>query len=337
MKVDEKPRTTKTGQYATGEEELQKIADKHPIISAILDYRGFKKLVTTYTEALPQLINPKTNRIHASFNQAVTVTGRLSSNNPNLQNIPNRTEEGRKIRSAFVPSSPENFIYSADYSQVELRVMAHFSDDENMIKAFEHDVDIHKATAANIYGISPSEVTKQQRSIAKSANFGIIYGISSYGLAQNTGLSRTEAKQLIDYYFIKFPGVKRFIEKTVADCRQNGFVTTMYGHKRYLPDINSRNSNVSAAAERNAVNTPIQGTAAEIIKIAMIHIYNKLKEKNFKSKMLIQVHDELVFEVFPDEKEELRQLVETEMENAADLKVKLKVEGNFGKNWAEAH
>ena len=337
MKVDEKPRTTKTGQYATGEEELQKIADKHPIISAILDYRGLKKLVSTYTEALPLLINPKTGRIHAKFNQAVTVTGRLSSNNPNLQNIPNRTEEGRKIRSAFVPSSPENFIYSADYSQVELRVMAHFSDDENMLNAFQHNEDIHRSTAALIYGKNPDEVTKEQRSIAKSANFGIIYGISSYGLAQNTGLSRSEAKQLIDYYFVKFPGVKKYIEKTVADCKQNGFVTTMYGHKRYLPDIHSRNSNVAAAAERNAVNTPIQGTAAEIIKIAMIRIFKKLKEKNFKSKMLIQVHDELVFEVFPDEKEELRQLVETEMENAADLKVKLKVEGNFGKNWAEAH
>ena len=337
MKVAEKPNVTKTGQFSTGEEELQKISSNHPIISAILDYRGLKKLVTTYTSALPQLINPKTGRIHTSFNQTVTVTGRLSSTDPNLQNIPIRTEEGRKVRGAFVASNPENLIYSADYSQVELRVMAHFSGDENLISAFEHDVDIHKATAALIYGITPEEVTKEQRSIAKSANFGIIYGISSYGLSQNTGLSRNEAKQLIDYYFVKFPGVKKFIDQTIDDCKKNGFVTTMYGRKRYLPDINSRNFNVSAAAERNAINTPIQGTAAEIIKIAMINILKKLKSNNLQSKLMLQVHDELVFEVLPEEKEIIKQLVETEMENAAKLKVKLKVEGNFGKNWLEAH
>ncbi|MBQ9212901.1 MAG: DNA polymerase I, partial [Bacteroidales bacterium] len=337
MKVAEKPNVTKTGQFSTGEEELQKISSNHPIISAILDYRGLKKLVTTYTSALPQLINPKTGRIHTSFNQTVTVTGRLSSTDPNLQNIPIRTEEGRKVRGAFVASNPENLIYSADYSQVELRVMAHFSGDENLISAFEHDVDIHKATAALIYGITPEEVTKEQRSIAKSANFGIIYGISSYGLSQNTGLSRNEAKQLIDYYFVKFPGVKKFIDQTIDDCKKNGFVTTMYGRKRYLPDINSRNFNVSAAAERNAINTPIQGTAAEIIKIAMINILKKLKSNNLQSKLILQVHDELVFEVLPEEKEIIKQLVETEMENAAKLKVKLKVEGNFGKNWLEAH
>jgi len=337
MKITDATKTTKTGQFSTGEEELQKIKDKHPIVQAVLDYRGLKKLVTTYTEALPELINPKTGRIHTSFNQTVTVTGRLSSTNPNLQNIPVRSEEGRKIRTAFIASKPENLIYSADYSQVELRIMAHCSNDENMIKAFENDEDIHKITAANIYGIKTEEVTKQQRSIAKSANFGIIYGISSFGLSQNTGLSRSESKALIDNYFQRFPGIKQFIDSTVENCKKTGYVSTMYGHKRYLPDINSRNFNVSAAAARNAVNTPIQGTAADIIKIAMINILKELKSRNLKSKMMIQVHDELVFEVVPEEKDLIKQIVETQMENAAQLKVKLKVEGNFGKNWAEAH
>lgn len=337
LKISDNVKTTKTGQYSTSEEELQKLSGTNKIIDDILKYRGLKKLVSTYTEALPALINPRTGRIHTNFNQTITVTGRLSSTNPNLQNIPIRTEEGKKIRGAFIASSQENMIYAADYSQVELRVMAHFAGDEHMIQAFENNEDIHRSTAARIYGINPEDVTKAQRSLAKSANFGIIYGISAFGLSQNTGISRTEAKELIDNYFQQYPGIKEFRDKIIAECKKNGYVTTMYGHRRNLPDINSRNNIMVAGAERNAVNTPIQGTAAEIIKIAMIRIYNEFKSRGIKSKLLIQVHDELVFDVFPDEKDLVKQIVETEMENAANLKVRLKVEGNFGKNWLEAH
>ena len=337
LKVADKPKTTKTGQYATAEDELIKIKDKHPIIEAILDYRGIKKLINTYTEALPALINPKTGRIHTNFNQCVTATGRLSSSNPNIQNIPIRTEEGQKVRAAFIPSRPENFIFAADYSQVELRVLADMSGDEAMIQAFNHDEDFHRATAARLFKIPPEQVTKKQRSFAKSVNFGINYGISAFGLSQDTGMSRNEAKDLIDEYFRTFAGIKRFTDSTVASCRANGYVSTMFGHRRYLSDINSRNVNVRAAAERLAVNTVIQGTAAEIIKIAMNNIRREFIAAGLKSQLLIQVHDELVFDVLPDEKDAVKEIVVNQMENAAKLKVKLKVEGKFAKNWLEAH
>lgn len=336
LKVDSAPKKTKSGQYATGEEELLKLKDKHEIINAILDYRGLKKLVSTYTEALPELINQATGKIHTSFNQTVTATGRLSSTNPNIQNIPIRTPEGRKIREAFI-ASEGNEIYSADYSQVELRVMAHVSGDEKMIEAFAHGEDIHRSTAAKIYGINIDEVSKEQRSNAKSANFGIIYGISAFGLSANTGLSRTDAKTLIDNYFVQYPSIKNYIETTVADARKNGYVETMFHRRRYLPDLNSRNPVVRAQAERNAVNTTVQGTAADIIKIAMINVYNRFKAEGLKSKLIIQVHDELVFDVYPDEKDRVQQIVTDAMEHAVTLKVSLKAEGNFGKNWLEAH
>ena len=337
LKVADKPKTTKTGQYATAEDELIKIKDKHPIIEAILDYRGIKKLINTYTEALPALINPKTGRIHTNFNQCVTATGRLSSSNPNIQNIPVRTEEGQKVRAAFIPSTPENFIFAADYSQVELRVLADMSGDEVMIQAFNNDEDFHRATAARLFKIAPVQVTKKQRSFAKSVNFGINYGISAFGLSQDTGMSRNEAKDLIDEYFKTFAGIKRFTDSTVASCRANGYVSTMFGHRRYLSDINSRNVNVRAAAERLAVNTVIQGTAAEIIKIAMNNIRREFIAAGLKSQLLIQVHDELVFDVLPDEKDIVEEIVVRQMENAAKLKVKLKVEGKFAKNWLDAH
>ena len=336
LKVDTAPKKTKSGQYATGEEELLKLKDKHEIINAILDYRGLKKLVSTYTEALPELINKTTGKIHTSFNQTVTATGRLSSTNPNIQNIPIRTPEGRRIREAFIPSEG-NEIYSADYSQVELRVMAHVSGDEKMIEAFAHGEDIHRSTAAKIYEVDLEQVTKEQRSTAKSANFGIIYGISAFGLAANTGLSRTDAKSLIDSYFLNYPSIKKYIDDTIADARKKGYVATMFNRRRYLADINSRNPVVRAQAERNAVNTTVQGTAADIIKIAMINVYNRFKAEGLKSKLIIQVHDELVFDVYPDEKEIVQQIVTQSMENAVTLKVALKAEGSFGKNWLEAH
>ena len=336
LKVDSAPKKTKSGQYATGEEELLKLKDKHEIINAILDYRGLKKLVSTYTEALPELINKATGKIHTSFNQTVTATGRLSSTNPNIQNIPIRTPEGRRIREAFIPSEG-NEIYSADYSQVELRVMAHVSGDEKMIEAFAHGEDIHRSTAAKIYEVDLEQVTKEQRSTAKSANFGIIYGISAFGLAANTGLSRTDAKSLIDSYFLNYPSIKKYIDDTIADARKKGYVATMFNRRRYLADINSRNPVVRAQAERNAVNTTVQGTAADIIKIAMINVYNRFKAEGLKSKLIIQVHDELVFDVYPDEKEIVQQIVTQSMENAVTLKVALKAEGSFGKNWLQAH
>ncbi len=337
LKISENPTRTKTGVYSTGEDELLKYKDRHPIINAILDYRGIKKLVSTYTEALPLLVNPATGRIHTNFNQTVTATGRLSSSNPNIQNIPIRTVEGQKVRAAFVPSKPENFIFAADYSQVELRVMAHLSGDEAMIHAFEQDADFHRSTAARIFGVEPENVTKQQRSLAKSVNFGINYGISAFGLSQDTGLSRAEAKALIDNYFATYSGIRKFMDDTVESCREKGYVTTMFGHRRYLPDINSRNSTVKAAAERLAVNTVVQGTAAEIIKIAMNNIRTEFLKAGIKSEMLIQVHDELVFDVIPEEQDIVRQIVVTQMENAAHLKVSLKVEGKFAKNWLDAH
>lgn len=339
LKIDDKPKVTKTGQYSTSEDELMKYRDKHPIINAILDYRGLVKLVSTYTDALPQLVNKRTGRIHTSFNQTVTATGRLSSTNPNIQNIPIRTPEGKKVRAAFIASSADNYIYAADYSQVELRVMAHLSGDENMISAFEGDEDIHRSTAARIFGVEPGNVTREQRAQAKSANFGIIYGISAFGLSQDTGLSRTEAKEVIDNYFATYPGIRRYIDDTIAGCKTNHYVSTMFGHRRVIKneDINSANFNVRSSAERLAVNTPVQGSAAEIIKIAMINIHREFEARNLRSKLLIQVHDELVFDVFPDEKDIVEQIVVSKMENAAQLKVRLKVEGRFAKNWLDAH
>ncbi len=337
MKIISNPKKTKTGQYATGEPELVKLKDKHEIIAQILEYRGLQKLLNTYVDALPKLLNAKTGKIHTSFNQAITATGRLSSSNPNLQNIPIRTEEGRKIRKAFVPSVKENLMFSADYSQIELRIMAHISQDENMIKAFANGEDIHTATAAKIFNTELSEVTKEMRGRAKSANFGIIYGISSFGLAQNLGIKRSEAKELIDNYFKSYPKIKDYMDKQIAFARENMWVETLKGRRRYLPDINSRNALVSGVAERNAINAPIQGSAADIIKIAMINIYSKLVSENFKSKMILQVHDELIFDVAKDETEKLKAMVSHEMENAIKISVPLTVDSDMGINWLEAH
>lgn len=336
LKISSTVKKTKTGQYATGEEELKKFSDI-PIVNLILQWRTYNKLSSTYAQALPELINPVTGKIHTSFNQTVTSTGRLSSTNPNLQNIPVRTSDGKIIRSAFVASSSDRLIYSADYSQIELRVMAHMSGDNNLIEAFNLDKDIHSSTAAYINHIDISQVTKEMRSRAKSANFGIIYGISSFGLSNDTGLNRSEAKQFIDEYFKTYPGIKTFIDKAINDCRQTGYVSTLSGRKRYMPDINSRNSIMRQRAERNAVNTPVQGTAADIIKIAMNDIYRKFIDNGLKSNMIIQVHDELVFDVAADEKESVRQIVENSMESAFQLKVKLKSEGNFASDWSLAH
>ncbi len=337
MKIISDAVKTKTGQYSTSEQELDKLKDKHEIINKILDYRGLQKLLSTYVDSLPKLVNPKTLKVHTSFNQAVTATGRLSSTNPNLQNIPIRTAEGREIRKAFVASSPGQLILAADYSQIELRLMAAMSGDENMITAFKNNEDIHSATAANIFNIAISEVTKEMRSKAKSANFGIIYGISSFGLSQNLKIPRSEAKALIDNYFKSYPKVKEYMANQITFARENGYVSTLFDRRRYLPDINSQNAIVKGVAERNAINAPIQGTAADIIKIAMIKIFNAIIKENLKSTMILQVHDELVFDVFPDELEKLKKLVKIEMEHACDLVVPLVVEMGTGNNWLEAH
>ena len=337
MKIISNPKKTKTGQYATGEQELLKLKDKHDIIDKILDYRGLQKLLNTYVDALPKLVNPKTGKVHTSFNQAIAATGRLSSSNPNLQNIPIRTAEGREIRKAFVPSSKDGLIFSADYSQIELRLMAHMSKDENMVKAFVNGEDIHTATAAKIFNLELGEVSRDMRSRAKSANFGIIYGISSFGLAQNIGMKRSEAKDLIDNYFKTYPNIKEYMNKQIAFARENMWVETINGRRRYLPDINSRNAIVRGVAERNAINAPIQGSAADIIKIAMINIYNKLLSDDYKSKMILQVHDELVFDVAKDEIDQLKTLVVQEMENAINLSIPLTVDSGMGQNWLEAH
>ncbi|NOZ36102.1 MAG: DNA polymerase I [Chlorobi bacterium] len=337
LKITDKPKLTKTKQYATNEPELQKLKGTHEIINLILDYRGFSKLLSTYAKALPLLINPKTGKIHTSYNQAVTATGRLSSTNPNLQNIPIRTEDGKKIREAFIPSSEDNILLSADYSQIELRLMAHLSQDENMLKAFRNNEDIHAATAAKIFNVEINDVTKEMRSKAKSANFGIIYGISAFGLAQNLEIPRSEAKQLIDGYFTSYPGVKIYMDKSIKIGREQGFVKTLYGRKRQLQNINSRNSLLRSNDERNAINAPIQGTAADIIKIAMNRCFKRINEEGLQAKMILQVHDELVFDVPKKESEQLKQIVTYEMENAAQLSVPLIVDTGSGNNWLEAH
>lgn len=337
LKISEGAKLTKTKQYSTSEEILQKLTDKHLIIYKILDYRSLTKLLSTYVEALPKLLNSKTGKIHTNFNQTLTVTGRLSSNNPNLQNIPIREARGREIRNAFIPSSEEYILLSADYSQIELRIMAHMCKDTNMIEAFINNVDIHTSTAAKIFKVSVENVSKEQRGKAKTANFGIIYGISAFGLAERMKIPRREAGLLIDEYFNTFPGVKHYMTGTILFAKEKGYVETIMNRRRNIPDINSKNATVRGMAERNAINTPIQGSAADIIKIAMITIHEEFKEKNLKSKMILQVHDELVFDVFKPELEEVKKIVKSKMENAVKLLVPLTVEIGIGKTWLEAH
>jgi DNA polymerase-1 len=336
LKLDDKARMTKTRQFITSEEILQRLAHKHPIVDKVLEYRGLKKLLSTYVEALPLLVDARTGRIHTSFNQAVAATGRLSSNNPNLQNIPMRDERGREIRKAFIPA-PGCVFLSADYSQIELRLMAHLSKDKSMIADFLSGNDIHAATASKIFGVDIKDVTREMRSRAKTANFGIIYGISSFGLSERLTIGRKEAKDLIDGYFNSYPGVKIYMDESIRKAREAGYVTTMFGRRRYLRDIHSRNQVVRGNAERNAINAPIQGSAADIIKIAMIRVNDRLKAENFKSKMILQVHDELIFETVESELERLKDMVIAEMSGAAKLDVPLKVDWGTGKNWFEAH
>ena len=336
LKIIEKPKKTKTGQYVTSEEVLQQLQHKHEIVADILEHRGLKKLIGTYIDALPKLINPRTGHIHTSFNQTITATGRLSSSDPNLQNIPIRGEDGKEIRKAFIPE-PGCLFFSADYSQIELRVMAHLSNDEHMIEVFREGKDLHAATAANIYKKPIEEVTRDERTKSKRANFGIIYGITVFGLAERLDIPREEAKMLIDGYFDTFPQVHQYMEQSKEVARKQGYVTTLFGRRRYLPDINSANSVVRGFAERNAINAPIQGTAADIIKVAMIHIYERFKQEGIRSKMILQVHDELNFSVYPDEKEKVERIVLEEMQNAFHMKVPLVADSGFGDNWLEAH
>ena len=336
LKLDDKAKKTKTKQYVTNEETLQRLSDRHPVINKVLDYRGLKKLLSTYVEALPELVSAKTGRIHTSYNQAIASTGRLSSNNPNLQNIPIRDESGREIRKAFVPEKGKVFL-SADYSQIELRLMAHLSGDRGMKEDFLGGQDIHSATAAKIFGVKPGDVSREMRARAKTANFGIIYGISAFGLSQRLNISRSEAKELIDGYFESYPGVKKYMDQSIEKGREDGFVTTMFGRRRYLRDIQSRNSLLRSNAERNAINAPIQGSAADIIKIAMINIHGRMEKSGMKASMILQVHDELIFELDEADKNELRDMVIREMEQACKLDVPLVVEHGFGKNWLEAH
>lgn len=338
MKLDPNAKKTKTKQYSTSEETLQKLSDKHPIIQDILEFRSLKKLLSTYIEALPKLINDKTGKIHTSYQQAVASTGRLSSKNPNLQNIPIREERGREIRKAFIPSNQDHVLLAADYSQIELRIMAHLSQDTNMIQAFKDNVDIHTTTAAKIFHVENlDDVTSDQRRKAKTANFGIIYGISAFGLSQRLNVPRTEAKQLIDEYFNGFPKVKEYMDKSIAMAREKGYVETMMGRRNILNDINSRNGIVRGNAERYAINAPIQGSAADIIKLAMIDIYSEFRKKKYQSKMILQVHDELVFDVYKPELDEIKEVIRVKMENAVKLSIPLTVDIGTGENWLEAH
>ena len=337
LELDKKAKKSANGQYTTDETTLLALADKHPIIGEILEYRAAKKLLSTYIEPFPSYVSPADGKIHTTFNQALTATGRLSSSNPNLQNIPIRTERGREIRKAFVPSRPGGVIVSADYSQIELRIMAHLSCDAHLCNAFREGVDVHKATAAKIFRIPVEQVTKEQRGIAKTANFGIMYGISAFGLAQRLGSSRFAAKKIIDDYFESFPSISSYIESAIAGARENGYVETLFGRRRYLPDINARNANARALAERNAVNAPIQGTSADIIKLAMIAVDRRIREEGLRSRMVLQIHDELVFDAVPEEVSRLKEIVVNEMEHVMELSVPLTVECNEGKNWLEAH
>jgi len=337
LKLVAKPKKTKTGQYSTAEDVLSYLANDHQIITDVLQYRQYKKLQSTYLDALPNEVNPKTHRIHTVYAQAVAATGRLSSNNPNLQNIPIRTERGREVRKAFIPKNKEYVLLAADYSQIELRIIAALSKEDNMIQAFTNGEDIHSSTAAKVFNVPLDEVTREQRSNAKTVNFGIIYGVSAFGLSNQTSLSRSEAKELIDTYYETYPKLRSYMDSQIHFARENGYVETVLGRRRYLKDINSRNAVVRGAAERNAVNAPIQGSAADIIKLAMINIYNRFQKENFKSKMLLQVHDELVFDAHKDELEIIKPIIKTEMENAFQLSVPLDVEIGVGENWLEAH
>ena len=338
LKLDPKAKKSGAkGQYSTDEATLVEIAPRHPIVGEILEWRAVKKLLSTYIEPFPSFISPVDGRVHTTFNQALTATGRLSSSNPNLQNIPIRTERGKEIRKAFIPGSPDGVIVSADYPQIELRIMAHLSCDEHLVSAFRSGEDVHRATAAKIYKVPTAEVTREQRSHAKTANFGIMYGISSFGLAQRLQLGRKEAKQLIDDYFASFPAIRSFIDDSIAFARENGYVETLFGRRRYLPDINARNASLRALAERNAVNAPIQGTSADIIKLAMIRVDRRLSEAGLKSRMVLQIHDELLFDALEDEVDTLKKIVVEEMEQVIKLSVPLTVECSAGKNWLEAH
>jgi DNA polymerase-1 len=337
LKIEENVKKTKTGQYATGEEILSKLAKKHPLINDILNYRELRKLKNTYVDSLPQMVNTKTKRVHTSFMQTVAATGRLSSNNPNIQNIPIRTEKGKMIRKAFIPRNEEYLLLSADYSQVELRIIAALSNEQNMIADFMSGKDIHAATAANVFNIPLEQVTKEIRAKAKAVNFGIIYGQTAFGLSENLGISRTEAKEIIDAYFIKYPRIKTYMENNIKKAKEKGYVETIMKRKRYLNDINSSNATVRGFAERNAINAPIQGTAADIIKKAMIEIDAELKKLELKTKMILQVHDELVFDLFITEKEIVMNIVKQKMENTVEIGIPLLTEMNTGKNWLEAH
>ncbi len=336
LAITDKIKKTKTKQYSTSEDVLQKLADKHPIINEILEFRSLSKLQSTYVSALPKLIEEKTGKVHSSFNQTIAATGRLSSVNPNLQNIPIREVRGREIRKSFIPTDNDHILLAADYSQIELRLMAHLSEDHNMIDAFIHGADIHKSTAAKVFKVDEEDVSREMRSQAKTANFGIIYGISAFGLAERLKISRSDAKELIGNYFKTFPMVKSYMDQCVENAKKNGFVETMYGRRRYLPDIHSANSMVRGFAERNAINSPIQGSAADIIKIAMIDIHKAL-QNNYKTQMILQVHDELVFDVYKPELEEIQKLVIDKMQTAAQLKVPLTVDYGTGQSWLEAH
>lgn len=337
LQISKKPKKTKTGQYSTSEDTLQKHINDHEIIPLILDYRSLKKLKSTYVDPLPELVDKEDGRLHTHYMQTVAATGRLSSTNPNLQNIPIRTPRGREIRKAFIAKNQDYYLMAADYSQIELRIMADFSQDKNMIEAFKNNQDIHTATAAKIYGVNLNEVTREQRSNAKAVNFGIIYGQSAFGLSQNLGISRKEAKEIIDNYFEQYPAIKKYMEASKEKAKTQGYVETIMKRRRYLPDINSKNAIVRGFAERNAINAPIQGSAADIIKIAMINIYAKMKSLNLTSRMLLQVHDELVFDILKSEKEIVEKLIKEEMENAVTLSVPLIVEMKFAQNWLEAH
>ena len=337
MKIDPKAKKTKTGQYKTDEATLQKLAAEHEIVSKIVDYRKVNKLRSTYVDALPKLIHPKTGRVHTSYAQAVAATGRLSSTNPNLQNIPIRTDMGKEIRKAFVPRDENHTLLAVDYSQIELRIVASIAEDPGMMEAFHAGIDIHAATAAKVFGIEVADVTKEQRYKAKSVNFGLIYGQGAFGLSQNLGIKRGEAKELIDAYFEQFGGVKTYMDDTIKYCREHGYVKTLMGRKRFIPDINSNNQTVVGFAERNAINAPIQGSAADMIKLAMINIHNRFNKMDIGTKMILQVHDELLFDVPKTELEEITAVIKEEMERAMPLKVPVIAEAGHGDNWLEAH
>ena len=337
LAISDKPKKTKTGQYKTGEDILLKLVHRHPIINHILEYRSLAKLKSTYVDALPELVNPRDGRIHTSYNQAVAATGRLSSNNPNLQNIPIRTEKGREIRKAFIPRNSEFTLFAADYSQIELRIIAHLSKDPGMLEAFTSGLDIHSATASRVYGIDYDEVTSDMRRNAKTVNFGIVYGISAFGLSERLGIPRREAADIINSYFSKYPGVKEYMNTTIDFAKEHGYVETILGRRRYLNDINSANAVVRGFAERNAINAPIQGSSADMIKVAMINIYNELVDRNLKTKMILQVHDELVFDLYKEEEPILREIVEQKMKEAIVLNVPLDIDMNTGNTWLEAH